>query len=90
MNNKGMGINAKMCLYEVVILPTDGIVWGMRSAERRVNVLSMAVVTRMARVGNEKVHRRARIERELEGKVNQIMWRWFGHLERMDEHAPYR
>ena len=41
--NKGLGINAKQCLYEGVIVPTalnEAEAWGMRSAERRkVNVL---------------------------------------------------
>ena len=46
--------------------------WGIRSADRRkVNVLemkclrSLVVVSRMDRVGNEEVHRRAAIEMEL-------------------------
>ena len=47
-------------------------VWGMRSAERRkVNVLdkncmkSLVGVSRMDRVKNEEMHRRARLEMEL-------------------------
>ena len=45
LSNRGLGIKAKKCPYEGVILPaalygTEG--WGMRSAERRkVNVLEM-------------------------------------------------
>ena len=42
VNNKGLGINAKKCLFEGVIVPTalyGAEAWGMRSAERRkVNV----------------------------------------------------
>ena len=45
LSNRGFGINAKNCLYEEVIVPTDlygAEAWGMRSAERRkVNVLEM-------------------------------------------------
>ena len=55
LNNRGLGKNAKKCLYEGVIVPTActvkaSLVWpwygaeacGMRSAERRkVNVLGM-------------------------------------------------
>ena len=45
LNHKELGINAKKCLYEGVIVPTalyGAEAWGMRSAERRkVNVLEM-------------------------------------------------
>ena len=71
--NRGLGIKAKKCLYEEVIVPTALYrveTWGMKSAERRkVNVLEMKClrslvgVSRMQRVGNEEVRRRAGIER---------------------------
>ena len=45
LNNKRLGIYAKKCLYEGVIVPTalyGAEAWGMRSAERRkVNSLEM-------------------------------------------------
>ena len=45
LSNRGLGITAKKCLYEGVIVPTAlyGVeAWGMRSAERRkLNVLEM-------------------------------------------------
>ena len=45
LSNRGLGIKAKKCLYEGVIVPTTlygAEAWGMRSAERRkVNVLEM-------------------------------------------------
>ena len=63
------------CLYEGVIVPRalyGAEAWGMRSAERRkVNVLEMMClrslvgVSRMDRVRNEEVRRRAGVEREL-------------------------
>ena len=62
----------------------------MRSAERRkVNVLeikclrSLVGVARMDRVRNEKVRRRAGIERELASRADQRVLRWFGPVERM-------
>ena len=70
LSNKGFGIKAKKCLYEGVIVPTalyGAKAWGIRSAERRkVNVLEMSLrslvgVSRMDRVMNEEVHRRAGI-----------------------------
>ena len=89
-----LGINTKKCLYEGVIVPTplyEPEAWDMRSAERRtVNVLevkcfkSLVVVSRMDRVRNEEVHRRAGIKRELVIRVDQRVFRWFGHVERMD------
>ena len=65
----------------------------MRSAERRkVNVLemkwlrSLVGVSRMDRVRNGEVRRRAGIERELASRADQRVLRWFGHVERMDEY----
>ena len=65
----------------------------MRSAERRkVNVLEMKClrslvgVSRMDRVRNEEVRRRAGMQRELVSRADQRVLRWFGHVERMDEY----
>ena len=95
-----MGIQAKKCLYEGVIVPTAlyGVeASGMRSAERRkVNVLEMKClrslvgVSRMDRVRNEEVRRGARIERELASRADQRVLAWFGHVERMDEYRMAR
>ena len=41
-------------------------------------------------VRNEEVHRRARIEREMAGKVDLRVLRWFGHIERMNEYHMTR
>ena len=70
--NTGLGIKAKKCLLEGVIVPTafyGSEARGMRSAERRkANVLEMKClrslvrVSRMDRVKNEEVRRRAGIE----------------------------
>ena len=70
MSNRGLWIKAKKCLHEGVINCTKALylaeAWGMRSAERRkVNVLEMKClrslvgVSRMDRVRNEEVRRRA-------------------------------
>ena len=64
LSNRGLGIKAKKCLHEgVIIVPTPlygAEAWGMRSAERRkVNVLdikclrSLVEVSRMDRVRNK-------------------------------------
>ena len=96
MSNRGLGIKAQKCLYKGLIVPTAlyrAEVWGMRSAERRkVNVLEMKClrnlvgVSRMDRVRNEEVRRRAGIERELASRADQTVLRQFGHVERMDEY----
>ena len=62
LSNRGLGIKAKKCLYEGVIVPTvlyGTEAWGMRSAERRkVNFLEMKCLrslfgaSRMDRVRN--------------------------------------
>ena len=42
-------------------------------------------VSRMDRVRNKEVRRRAGIGRELASRVDQRVLRWFRHVERMDE-----
>ena len=69
----------------------------MRSAERRkVNVLevkclrSLVGVSRMDRVRNEEVRRRAGIEKELASRADHGVLRRFGHVERMNEYRMAR
>ena len=90
-----MGIRAKKCLYEGVIVPMalyGAEVSGMRSAERRkVNVLEMKYSSlvgapRIDGVWNKDVRRRAGIEIESARRVDQRVLRWFKHVERMDEY----
>ena len=100
LSNRGLGINAKKCLYEGVIVPTalyGAEVWGMRSAERRkVDVLEMKClrslvgVLRMDRVRNEEVRRRAGIEMELVSRADQRVLRCFGHVEKIDDYRMAR
>ena len=100
LNNRGLGINANKCLYEGVIVPKAlyrAEASGMRSAERRkMNVLEMKClrslvgVSRMDRVKNEEVRRRAGIERELASRADQSVLRWFEHVERMEEYRMAR
>ena len=51
---------------------------------------SLVGVSRMDRVRNEEVCRRAGIERELASRADQRVLRWFGHVERMDEYHMAR
>ena len=95
LSNRGPGIKTKKCLYEGVIVPTalyGAEARSMSCAERRkVHVLQMKYlrslvgVSRMDRVRNEKVRRRAGTERELASRADQRVLRWFWHVERMDE-----
>ena len=85
LSNKELGIEAKKCLYEGVIVPTalyEAELWSTRSAERRkVNVLEMKClrslvgVSRMDGVRNEEVRMRAGIERELASSADQRVLR---------------
>ena len=96
LSKRGLVIKAKKCLYEGVIVPTtlcEAGACGTRNAERRkVNVLEMKClrslvgVSRMDRVRNEEVRRRAGMERELASRTDQRVLRWFGNVERMDEY----
>ena len=51
---------------------------------------SLVGVSRMDRIRNEEVRRRAGIEMELASIADQIVLRWFGHVERMDEYRMAR
>ena len=44
----------------------------------------------MDRVRNEEVRRRAGIERELASRADQRVFRWFGHVKRIDEYRMAR
>ena len=44
----------------------------------------------MDRVRNEEVRMKAGIKRELASRADQRVLRWFGHVERMDEHRMPR
>ena len=75
--NRGLGIKAKKCLYKGVIVPTALYV----AEARKVNVLelkclrSLVGVSRMDRVRNEEVLRRAGIKRELASRTDQRVLR---------------
>ena len=81
LDNRGLGIKAKKCLSEGVIVPAalyGAEAWGMRSAGRRkLNVLEMKCwrsvvgVSRMDRVRNEEVRMRAGIESEFASRADQ-------------------
>ena len=81
LSYRRLEIKAKKCLYEGVIAPTvlyRAAAWSIRSAERRkVNVLevkclrSLVGVSKMHRVRNEEVRRRAEIERELSSRADE-------------------
>ena len=51
---------------------------------------SLVGVSRIDRVKNEEVRRRAGIERELASGAHQRVLRWFGHVERMNEYRMAR
>ena len=64
--------------------------------EGKINVHEMKCLrslvggSRMDRVGNEEVRRRAGIENELAGRADQRVLRWSGHVERMDHYRMAR
>ena len=75
LSNRGLGIKAKKCLYEGVIVPTalyGAEAWGMRSVERRkVNVLEMKCLRSLVGVSRMKRRRRAGMEMELASRADQ-------------------
>ena len=87
--NRGLGINAKNCIYEGVIVPTAlyrAVAWGMKSAERRkVNILEMKCWKSWW-----ECHVWIELGRELANKVDQRVLKCFRHMERMDENRLAR
>ena len=51
---------------------------------------SLVEVSRMDRVRNEEVRRRAGGEKELASRADLRVLKWFGHVERMDEYRMAR
>ena len=51
---------------------------------------SLVGVSRLDRVRNKEVHRRAGIERELASRADQRELRWFGQVEKIDEYRMAR
>ena len=88
LSNRGVGMKAKKCLYEGVFVKTalyGAEAWGIRSAERRKVIVlemkclrSLVRVSRMDRVRNEEVRRRAGKENELASRADQRILRWYG------------
>ena len=99
MKNRGLGMNVKKVLYEIVVVPTvmyGSESWGMKVTERqKLNVFemkclrSMTGVSWLDRVRNEVVRARAGVRRELAARVDMNAL-WFGHVERMDNERLLR
>ena len=90
MSNRALGMSAKRRLYEGVVVPTavyGAETWNMKEADRRrLDVFemrclrSMVGVSRLDRVRNEEVRRRAGVERKLSEKVDQRVLGWYGYV----------
>ena len=72
-----VGLRGKMPMFKVNILEMKCLT-------------SLVGVSRMDRVRNEEVHRRAGIERELASRAVQRVLRWIGPVDRMDEYRMAR
>ena len=100
VRNKNLSMNAKRCLYERVVVPTvtyGAETWNLREIHRKkLNVFEMRClrgmvgVTRLDKVRNEIVRRRAGVREDMAARVDKSVLRWFGHLERMDENRLVR
>ena len=53
-------------------------------------LIAILTVSRMDRVRNEEMRRRAGIEMELASRADQRVLRWFGHVEKMDDYRMVR
>jgi len=94
MRNRYLGMGAKRRLYEGVVVSTalyGAETWSLKQEDRRrLDVMEMRClrsivgVSRMDRVRNEEVRRRAGVDRSLSERVDQKVLRWFGHMERME------
>ena len=77
LSNRGLGIKAKKCLCEGVIVWSRGMGYERSAERRKVNVLemkcftSLAGVSRMDRVRNKEASKRAGIVRKLGSRADQ-------------------
>ena len=88
----GMGI--KRMMYERIVVPTviyGAEAWWLKEREkRRLNVFEMKClrkmcgVTVMDRIRNEVIREEVGVIRDLVGRVENCVLRWFGNVERMD------
>ena len=94
IGDKGQEVSIRRSNCTNGIVRSRGMVY-KKCREKEVNVLEMKClkslvgVSRMDRVRNEEVHRRAGIEMELASRDQRVL-RWFGHLERMDDYRMAR
>ena len=93
MKNKGLGMNVKVLYEKVVVLTVmySSESWGMKVTERqKLNVSEMKClrsvtgVSQLDRVRNEVVRAKMGMRRELAARVDMLVLKWFGHVERMD------
>ena len=95
LKSRSLQMNVKRKLYEGIVVPTalyGAETWNVGTTEKkRLNVLemrclrSMCGVTRRDRIRNEEIRRRTGVLRELAGRADQSLLRWFGHVERMQD-----
>ena len=88
LSNRGLGIKAKKCQYEGVIVQTA--LFRVSRTTPIKYLRNFVGVSRMDRVRNEEVHRRAGIERELASRADQRVFRSFGVVERINKHPMTR
>ena len=74
--------------FQLIFLKNIPALFLKSTKRQKVNVLvmkclrSLVGVSRLDRVRNEEVSRRAGIERELASRAHQRALRWFGHVNR--------
>ena len=79
------------CERDVVHRMNEGYrAWGALNVLQMKCLRSFGGMSRIDRVGNEEMRKRAGIERELVSRIDQRVLRWFGHVERMDEYRRAR
>ena len=89
-----LGIGVKRMMYERIVVPTviyGAEAWWLREGvKKRLNVFEMKClrkirgVTVMDRMRNEVIREEVGVMRDLAGRVESCVLRWFGHVERMD------
>ena len=93
--NRGMSIEAKMCMWESIVVPTvlyGSESWVLSAEERqRLNVFDMRCLRRvlgvsvMDRVRNVDIRRLCGSKVSLSDRADRNILKWFGHIERMEE-----
>ncbi|CAK1580205.1 unnamed protein product [Parnassius mnemosyne] len=95
MSSRKVSNKASLVVHERVLVPTlmygsESWVW-QKKHESRINAVEMRAFRSMIgvklsdRIRNSEIRKRCGLKEDVVTKIEKVMLRWFGHVERMNE-----